>query len=360
MNSITVTTDHRYSFRKHITELSDDLKIYSDIFKITPFTWIVDRTESTNLPFYTHLNETYKLNCSYSSIFDLNDVCQKEVEKYKNTSGKIYILWSGGIDSMLLIISFLKSDVPKDKIIIACNFDSVKEYYSFYMNHILPNFEIISVDKFVSMSNFTSFDGIVLTGDPCDVLFGNDLAVDMCKLFGFDYLAMPCSRQNVVAYLEYKKFSTQSANCWYDYFMFSVNKSPREITTMQDFSWWEGFNHRWQAANDKIKIRFSAENSQKCIQFFNSKEFQSWSIYRPRPTIKSISDFKSESKKIILDYTGDQQYFDNKIKLNSNSYVFGLNSCSAILSDGKRLSSKEFNIFEFYNKSNFINDWLTV
>jgi hypothetical protein len=360
MKSITVTTDHKYSFKKHTDELSDDLKIYSDIFKITPFTWLVDRTELTNLPFHTHLNETYKLDSNYNSFFDLNDVCQREVEKYKNVSGKIYILWSGGIDSMLLTISFLKSDIPKDKIVIACNFDSVKEYYSFYVNHILPNFEVVSVDKFVSEANTTSFEGILLTGDPCDVLFGNDLAVDMCKSFAFDYLTMPCSRQNVVSYLEHKKFSIQSANCWYDYFMFSTNKSPKEITTMQDFSWWEGFNHRWQAANDKIKIRFSAENAQKCIQFFNSKEFQCWSVNRPRHTVKSMNDFKLESKKIILDYTKDQQYFDNKIKLNSNSYVFGLNSCSAILNNGQRLTSKEFNIFDFYNNNNFINDWLSI
>jgi hypothetical protein len=359
MKSIVVTTDHRYSFKKNSDKLPIDLQIYSDIFKLIPFTWIVDRTETTNLPFNTHLIDEHKFKPQNKSTKSLDEICQEEVKKYTNTSGHIYILWSGGIDSMLLIISFLKSNIDKNKIVVACNFDSIKEYYTFYKEHILPNFKVISVDKFIADAKYNLIDGVVLTGDPCDVLFGNDLALDVGKTFGFDYLQMPCSRDYVVNYLKQKKFTEQSANCWYDYFMSSVFKSPREIKTMQDYSWWEGFNHRWQAANEKIKIRFSTENSQKCIQFFNTDEFQLWAIYNNQPALKDFNNLKLESKKIIFEFTKDQDYYDNKIKLNSNSYVFGLNSHSVILNDGQRLTAKEFNIYDFYNRNNFINDWLS-
>jgi hypothetical protein len=359
MKSIIVTTDHRYSFNTRSNNLSKDLQIYSDIFKLIPFTWIVDRTGSANLPFHTHLIGQHKLDPEIEPTKSFDEICQETVEKYKNITGQIYILWSGGIDSTLLLVSFLKSDIDKNKIVVACNFDSIKEYHSFYKNHILPNFQIISVDRFIADSNYDSINGVVLTGDPCDVLFGNDLALDVAKNLGFDYLKKPCSRENVVNYLEKKNFDIESANCWYDYFMHSVPKSPKEIKTMQDYSWWEGFNHRWQAANEKIKIRFSTENSKKCIQFFDTNQFQSWAINNNQMPLKSFNDLKLESKKIIFEFTKDQHYYDNKIKLHSNSYVFGLNSHSVTLDDDQRLTANEFNIFDFYNQNNFINDWIS-
>jgi hypothetical protein len=75
--------------------------------------------------------------------------------------------------------------------------------------------------------------------------------------------------------------------------------------------------------------------------------------------LKSFNDLKLESKKIIFEFTKDQHYYDNKIKLHSNSYVFGLNSHSVTLDDDQRLTANEFNIFDFYNQNNFINDWIS-
>ena len=65
-------------------------------------------------------------------------------------------------------------------------------------------------------------------------------------------------------------------------------------------------------------------------------------------------------KKIIYEYTGDRDYFDNKIKLHSNSHAFGLNSYSAILDSNQKLLSSEFNIYNFYDKNNFMSDWLSI
>jgi asparagine synthetase B (glutamine-hydrolysing) len=89
-----------------------------------------------------------------------------------------------------------------------------------------------------------------------------------------------------------------------------------------------------------------------------------------RPMFYSVDDksicFSSEMKGMLNRSNinsflpGHYCVFDNKIKLNSNSYVFGLNSCSAILNNGQRLTSKEFDIFDFYNNNNFIKDWLSI
>ena len=363
MNSIIVSTDHSHSFNKNIQFSVDrpDLNLYSNILKLAPFTWLVDRTKSCNLPFKTHFIEDYQLpEIIKHSCDSLNNICQNTAEQYKNIDKQIYILWSGGIDSTLLVVSFLKSTVPYSKITIACNFDSIKENYDFYKKHILPNFKIISSDFLMQSVNTSTTDGIILNGDPADVLYGYDLTTSISKTLGFDYLQLPCNRDNVTNYFKIKGFSEQSANFWYDYFTHSIDKSPKPIKTMQDFSWWEGFNYRWQAANEKFYIRLSLNNTNCYERFFNHHEFQLWAIFKEPIIIKKFNDIKLESKKIILDYTKDEFYFYNKIKLNSNSHVFGLNSYSAVLNNGQRLTADEFNVFDFYDENNFINDWLSV
>jgi len=362
MKSIVVSTDHLYSFKNFNTQLKEnsDLKIYSEIFKLVPFTWLVDRTESCSLPFATHFKEEYRIPLVQQFNDSLEEICQSTVEKYKNINKQIYILWSGGIDSTLLVISFLKSSIDKENIIVACNIDSVRENYNFYKKYILPNFKVISSDIMMQNGNLSVFDGLILNGDPADVLYGYDLASDILKILGPNYLQLPCDRENVINYFNLKGLSNNSANFWYDYFKSTTNKSYKPIITMQDFSWWEGFNYRWQAANEKLKIRLSSESSKNYKQFFNTTEFQLWSIHRQFSPIKQFSDFKKESKRIIFDYTKDEFYYRHKIKLNSNTHIFGLNSYSALLNGDQRLTSKEFNIFDFYNQNNFINDWLSI
>lgn len=363
MRSVIVSTDHSYSFKKNKEFYFDklDLNIYSDILKLSPLTWLVDRTESCNLPFKTQFLQQYRLPEIPKNFFEnLDDICQSTIEQYKKIDKQIYILWSGGIDSTLLVVSFLKSSVPKDKVVVACNFDSIKENYIFYKKHILPNFEVISSDFLIQSGNVSKINGLVLNGDPADVLYGYDLTISISKILDFDYLQLPCDRNNVTNYFCLKGFSDQSANFWYDYFTNSMTKSPRPIKTMQDFSWWEGFNYRWQPANEKFQVRISSLNSNCYDRFFGNEKFQLWSIFKDPILIKTPKDIKVESKKIISEYTKDESYFYNKIKLNSNSHVFGSHSYSAILDNGQRLTSSQFNVFDFYDTNNFINDWLSI
>jgi hypothetical protein len=88
--------------------------------------------------------------------------------------------------------------------------------------------------------------------------------------------------------------------------------------------------------------------------------FQNWACYRDNSTIETYKNFKLEIKKIIYEYTKDQDYFDNKVKLNSNSHASGSNAYSAILDNNQKLLATEFNIYKFYDKNNFILDWLSI
>lgn len=362
MNSIKVTIDYIKSLNYfNDGAASDDIKIFSDIKNIVSSSWLIDRTECAKTPFSSHLMNEYKIT-NYSFLknnFTLDDICIDTARTFANLPKKLYILWSGGIDSTVLIISMLKAGIPKEKITIACNPDGLKENYNFYRKFILPNFEVIASEKLMQQASITGIkDGVILNGDPADALYGIDLSFSLVEKYGIDFLKQPCSREVLTNYFVSKNMDIRSANCWYDFFMLSTAQSPKEIKTIDDFSWWITFNHRWQSANEKFKLRILDDSNYKT--FFGNQDFQNWACYRNNSFIETIKDFKLEMKKIIYEYTGDRDYFDNKIKLHSNSHAFGLNSYSAILDNNQKLLSSEFNIYNFYDKNNFMSDWLSI
>jgi hypothetical protein len=362
MNSIKVSIDYIKSL-SHFKgkNVSTDIEIFSDIINVVPSTWLIDRTGIANTPFHSVLLEDYKINADFFQNKNLrfDDICLSTAHTFNSNSDKIYILWSGGLDSTVLIISMLKIGVDKEKIIVACNPDGLKENYNFYRKFILPNFKVIASEKLMQQANTVGIkDGIILNGDPADCLFGIDLSLNLVGLHGAAFLKNPCSRKLLTDYFISQGMREKSANCWYDFFMSSTKQSPRQINTISDFSWWITFNHRWQSANEKLKLRMQHDSSYKT--FFANIDFQNWACYRDNSSIETLKDFKLEMKKIIFDYTKDKDYFDNKIKLHSNSHAFGLNSYSAILDNNQKLLSTEFNIYDFYNKNNFMIDWLSI
>ena len=263
------------------------------------------------------------------------------------------------MDSTVLIISMLKAGVEKEKIIVACNPDGLKENYNFYRKFILPNFKVISSDKLMQQASIVGIkDGIILNGDPADALYGIDLSLSLAKKYGVSFLNNLCSRELITDHFISKGMQGKSANCWYDFFMASSSQSPKPIKTISDFSWWITFNHRWQSANEKLKLRLVNDSTYKT--FFGNFSFQNWACYRDNSTIETYKNFKLEIKKIIYEYTKDQDYFDNKVKLNSNSHASGSNAYSAILDNNQKLLATEFNIYKFYDKNNFILDWLSI
>lgn len=362
MNELIVSIDYIRSLDLYNPEkISQDVEIFKDVTKIIASSWISDRTEIAITPFRTFLKEDYKLkrDSFQTSTLSLEEVCQLTVDQLIDKNKKIYVLWSGGLDSTLILISMLKSSINKSSVIVACNPDCIKENFYFYKNYVLPNFEVLSSEKLIQLSRTTGLvDSIVINGDPADVLYGIDINFDIAQEYGADYLCRPCSRESIVNYFVKRGMTDQSANCWFDFFNSSNHFSPKPMKTIDDFFWWCAFNYRWQSANEKLKLRLGTGIVHDT--FFGNKMFQNWAAGRNNTAITSYKEFKKETKDLIFDYTKDTDYYQRKIKIHSNSFAFGSNSFSAILKNEMYLKIKDFNIYDFYTSNNFINDWLSI
>jgi hypothetical protein len=335
-----------------------DIVIYSNISKILGPGWHVDRTKTVQLPFRSCvLEENAMPNFLNLPTLDLVESLLSRCKELIATNKKIYLLWSGGIDSTLTLISFILSGIPPEQLIVVCNNDSIKEYPKFYTDHIRGKFEIVSSELLIQRVKLTKVDGIILSCEHGDCMYGQDFGMLGLRLFGEKYLWDIPSRDNVLKLFKYAGMTDQSANCWYDIYMSSAINSPREINTMYDFFWWTSFNWRWQWAIEKIRLRFN--HDQEIITFFSGHSMQKWATIHKQQPISKLSDFKYEYKKLILEYTKDTEYFEQKIKHPSTTLFYSVNSYTAMNQKRERILSKDFSIQDYYTKNNFIFDWLS-
>ena len=332
-----------------------DVEIFRQVHGIISDSWLVDRSNKIDLPFSSVALPEYSLNFPIKNI-DLDTACFNRSRELINLNTKIYVLWSGGIDSTLTVTSLLEAGIPKDQIYVVCNTDSLKENYNFFLK-ISNKVNLVSTEKIMQILKYDNLDGMVLSAEHGDLSCGYDFSSEMFQIFGSEYLKLPATRENIVKYFTSKKLNEESANCWYDIFTESAKRSPRAIDTTYDFSWWAGFNWRWQYALEKFRMRFfRIPNS---TTFFLGQDIQNWAIHHQQPDLNSLRDFKPEYKKIIFRYTGDEDYFKNKIKHESTTLYYGSNSYAAVLEDQSRIPIKDFDLFSFYKEDNFIARWLS-
>ena len=271
---------------------------------------------------------------------------------------KIYFWWSGGIDSTAALISFILAGANKEQITVVCNFDSIKEFPSFYYNHILGKFPILASELMMQKLKYQRITDKIISCEHGDLMYGQDLGMIMYDLFGPEYLKKPLNRENVVHFFQTAGMNHRASQCWYDIFTHNLDLSPRPIKNMYDFSWWSGNNWRWQWALEKVRMR--TEVNPDISTFYSEDQLQSWSAFHRQYDIVKKSDFKKEFKDFIFQFTKDKIYYDTKIKYASATIYYAADSYSAIRNDQKRIRSKDFSVMDYYQQDNFINDWLSI
>lgn len=336
----------------------NDIRIFKEFNKLIPGSWMVDRTNTVKLPFNTTLLEKNQIpNFNNSANISLLECCYKKVEELKKKDQHIFFLWSGGIDSTAALSTFITNGFPTDRITVVCNYDSLRENYKFYKDYIIPTFNILSSEKLIQTAKYSSVQGLIISSEHGDLLHGQDFGMDMFKIFGSEYLKSPANKKNIKEFFKINQIDDEAAECWYDLFDTVSLHSPRKISTMYDWSWWIGYNWRWQWAGEKIKLRF--HNDVNFETFFSSAEMQHWAANHDQYEIKKLSDFKKDLKLIIKDLTADEKYYNEKIKYPSRAFTYSSQAFAAIDADNNKIAAKDFSLFDYYDENNFINQWLS-
>lgn len=342
-----------------------DVKIWYAFYSILSHNVpIIDRCEKITTPYNFKLYKQFKMPTDLTGFqLSYEDCCMlraEEILKLSQKVGKkILILYSGGIDSTLVVIIFLKllATKARDNIIIAMSPEGIKENAKFYYDHILGNFDLISSENF---DNLINGEYLVVGGEHNDQLFGSDLIGKITRTMSFEKVSDSYKNCIIKTWLQ-TWMDYKSATWWFDMLVWHAETSPCSIKTNIDLLWWFNFNFKWQSVYFRILLRVSPkyrhlinENflNSSFIHFYSSTEFQKWSMLNPKLKIKnSWNTYKFHAKDIIYDYNKDEIYREGKLKRGSLIQLFILKHTPIGLTDKfEYLYNLDKN--SFYNSNN--------
>jgi hypothetical protein len=298
---------------------------------------LIDRSNLLVMPYNFKIYEPFRMPNDLSNFnLTYEHCCEKRAEELlelsKKTSKSLLIFYSGGIDSTLVLISFLKiatKDDIRDRIIVAMTPESIQENPNFYYEHVLPNFRLKSSEQF---GDLFLEKYIIVGGEHNDQLFGSDIIGRIDAKLGFQRVLEPYEKGLMRDWFSLNRMTEKQASWWFDLMVWHANNSPCEIKTTFDLFWWMNFNFKWQSVFFRMLLRVSAdlrkninqEYVDNCFKhFFSGEDFQKWSMLNPHLKIRdSWQSYKYHAKDLIYKFTKDSTYSNQKLKKGSLYKIF--------------------------------------
>lgn len=322
---------------------------------------LIDRCDEIILPYnFKNIFPMLSLNHAFNKSYE--EVCISRAEQLiklsKTTNKPIVIMYSGGIDSTLVVIAFmLAANGDYTNIQIALSSPSIRENPKFYYDHIRSNFKLLPSEKSLY---FLNGDYIVVGGEGNDQLMGSDYYKQLYVSGNIDLLNVPYTESLICDMLINSGMTSASAKQWFYLLDLQIRKTQVcQISTVKDFFWWLNFSFKWQAVYFRMIVRsnyFELINQQfldlHYHQFFMTDDFQQWSILNPDKKIGNTwASYKLESKKLILEFTKDREYFDYKTKVGSLQALFRHRTVPDALDENYQLI-QNINKEDFYLEDN--------
>ena len=253
------------------------------------------------------------LDYDKTKTYNFNQLIESRVRELVDLSNErnqpLQLLWSGGIDSTSIYCALMTYMQNPEDLIILSNTTSFSEYPKLYN-------EIIQKHKFVDLSVFSygmvlnelfTDNSIIISGEVTDQLFVVDRLIHLLTHIA-DWDKDPWQLLLNPNFREY--------HSTVEYF---VNNYPIPITTVKEFLKAVRFNFKYQRVQLRTSLHMSnAILNKNLFHFYDTKEFNYYILSMPLEQLGD-QDHRSPNnklplKKLILDYTKDQDYFDNKLK----------------------------------------------
>lgn len=322
----------------------------------------IDRTGTISIPFNTKslfpIPQFRPMKKSFEEICD--ERARELLERAQDFGTSLYVFYSGGIDSTLLLISLLKNSSPEQKrnIVVLMTEESITENPNFYRDHIHGKLRTESATMFPYLLGSKH---LLVSGEHNDQLFGSDMVGALITKFGSSVIHQPYNRDIFFKFFDENTNNAGITNFCLDLFERLKAAAPINIATNFDYLWWINFSLKWQSVFMRILSYTSSRNTpaidieyvnRNYVQFYGTDDFQLWSMNNLDKRIKdSWKTYKWVCKDIIYKYTKDADYRDNKIKRGS-LYFLLLQQSSYNFIDESMKFSNSLNPQEYYNPQN--------
>lgn len=306
-----------------------DIRAFGHFSKMySPDVVFFDRTETIKTPIrmknFFPLPKFRHLSKSYEEIVD--ERARELLQKAKNLNCKIYIMYSGGVDSTLVAVSFLKNATREElcNITVLLSEDSIRENPVFYRDYISKNFNMEPSDNFTRMLGTKN---ILVSGELNDQIFGADIIGLFCMKYGAQEVHKPYERNRLIEFYNSKTGENPLNARFVDLVEKSINQAPVKISTYFHFFWWINFTTKWQCVYFR-SLPYVKEKNCKNIDwnyldcyyqpFYGTEDFQLWSMNNlDKRMHDDWKSYKWPAKEVIYKFNKDEGYFKNKAKVAS-------------------------------------------
>lgn len=265
-----------------------------------------------------------------SNNFNLSfaEVVEKRSKELLALGKPINVSWSGGLDSTFILFTLHHYANDKSQIKVYGTYNSIIESGHMFDKYIKNTFKYDIHTNTSYENNYKSIgDEIIVSGSPGNDIFYKDTGTTgsfpVNKYDAWMVFKNPIG--NSVFHYADHPYEKVLADCNLEFLEEFIKKSPRKIETLQDLRWWICFCFNWYTTlyNTKIGIGpFSAKNQ---YAFYETDDFQLWSMYNKDPTTKvgDYSDDRWQLREMIAEYTGDNFYATKKQNFLSVLSTFG-------------------------------------
>lgn len=249
---------------------------------------------------------------SSTPIADIMDARATELIK----KGSIAAQWSGGVDSTALVLSLIKNGISKEDLVICYDTNSVEEYPKLFVWFQENGWNIKKCTDWYK--ELSTIDTDLITNGWCaDQLFGSVYFHNHPECYSYsleDFMSKGVfkdwnpSEKQIPEFAEiYKKYAKDLLGV--------------ELTTAAELGWFINFVMKWtwvSKFNDLWLLE--SNNKDKTQVFYNTQEFQSWSLgnYEEINKHNIYGDDSTYYKKPLKDYCNsvfpDEYYLLNKSK----------------------------------------------
>ena len=317
----------------------DNIDVYNKSMEhnFSKLSFMVDRTKS--IPHFLDVDYSYS-PIPINPVFnlDFNSIVKNRCLELLSTGKQINVAWSGGLDSTFVLLSLYHYANDKDQIKVYGTYNSIIESGDLFDKFIKTRMKYSIRVNTTAQNNFDEKDCIYVTGSMSNQLFtpglsynkNRDIILDFKdeSIKGIQDVQNPLLSK--IAEHSYKDVLTDEC---LEFLTPSILNSPKPINTLQELRRYILFNYTWYSVLTNSFIGLDKNRISRINAFFNTDDFQLWSIYNNDPVTKT-GDYKDERwqlREAISNYIGDSSYSNTKKKFTSvlssmpNNWLYLLN-----------------------------------
>jgi hypothetical protein len=293
----------------------------------------VDRSKQLNFLVKNVIDPICEIPTMQKIDLSYEEICLNRAKYFMNlserTNRKIFLMYSGGIDSTAILTALIRTSTPKqlrDNVIIALSSASVEENSTFFENYIFGKFECVSSHSYTQFLGNPNF--IFITGEANDQLFGSAVTKVVINSFGEKFIHEYPSESNINKCFGINNTDKNLSYRIYNILQKNIDNASVEIDTVFKYFWWLNFTLKMQSVYFRIlaftlpKYKDTLVCEDNFFAFFLTKEFQLWSLNNSNSLIKDDwSSYKYVCKEFIYTLNKDENYLKYKLKKGSLGVV---------------------------------------